>query len=185
MAVHLPLFAAAQAEARLLMMSTNNLFSPRDGAPAMTPSYDMVLGCYYLTMQKRGNTPMKELTEEELHALPHFISADEAILAVERGSVHIQDTIVVRHPAGEKLLEKMAARRSMVVCSRLQAVSSSTKSYPKRSGFQNKMIDKKSIAGLIERCHAEIGNEATVKLLDDVKDLGFRFGHPFGRFHRY
>src|SRR5690606_2637038 len=58
MAVHVPLFAAAQTEARLLMMSTNNLFSPRDGAPAMTPSYDMVLGCYYLTMQRRGDKPM-------------------------------------------------------------------------------------------------------------------------------
>ncbi len=180
MAVHLPLFAAAQAEARLLMMSTNNLFSPRDGAPAMTPSYDMVLGCYYLTMQKRGNTPMKELTEEELHALPHFISADEAILAVERGSVHIQDTIVVRHPAGEKIAGEDGSTpehgRLLTTPGRLIF----NEIVPEALGFQNKMIDKKSIAGLIERCHAEIGNEATVKLLDDVKDLGFRFGTRSG-----
>jgi len=180
MAVHLPLFAAAQAEARLLMMSTNNLFSPRDGAPAMTPSYDMVLGCYYLTMQKRGNTPMKELTEEELRALPHFISADEAILAVERGSVHIQDTIVVRHPAGEKITAEDGTvpehGRLLTTPGRLIF----NEIVPEELGFQNKMIDKKSIAGLIERCHAEIGNEATVKLLDDVKDLGFRFGTRSG-----
>src|SRR6185312_9662962 len=52
MAVHVPLFPAAQAEARVLMMSTCNLFSPRDGAPAMSPAYDMVLGCFFLTMDK-------------------------------------------------------------------------------------------------------------------------------------
>ena len=177
MAVHLPLFAAAQAEARLLMMSTNNLFSPRDGAPAMTPAYDMVLGCYYLTMQKRGNKPMKDLTEEEIQALPHFISADEAIMAVERGSVHIQDTIVVRHPAGEKT-ESEASELGRLVTTPGRLVFNEI--VPEQLGFQNKMIDKKSIAGLIERCHGEIGNEATVKLLDDVKDLGFRFGTRSG-----
>jgi DNA-directed RNA polymerase beta' subunit len=62
MAVHVPLFAPAQAEARVLMMSTSNLFSPRDGAPAMTPGNDMVLGCFYLTMIARGARDPKTIT---------------------------------------------------------------------------------------------------------------------------
>ena len=180
MAVHVPLFAAAQTEARLLMMSTNNLFSPRDGAPAMTPSYDMVLGCYYLTMQKRGNTPIKDLTTEELQALPHFTTGDEAILAVERGNIHIQDTIVVRHAEGDKITRADGSTPAMGRLVTTTGRMIFNEIVPLQLGFQNKAIDKKSIASLIEQCHEHIGNEATVKLLDDVKDMGFRYGTRSG-----
>jgi DNA-directed RNA polymerase subunit beta' len=180
MAVHVPLFAAAQAEARLLMMSTNNLFSPRDGAPAMTPSYDMVLGCYYLTMQKRGDKDIKDLTDEEIQALPHFTSGDEAILAVERGAVHVQEAVVVRHPEGEKTPRENGSTPELGRLVTTPGRLVFNEIVPEVLGFQNKAIDKKTIAHLIERCHAEIGNEATVKLLDDVKDLGFGFGTRSG-----
>jgi DNA-directed RNA polymerase subunit beta' len=180
MAVHVPLFAAAQAEARLLMMSTNNLFSPRDGAPAMTPSYDMVLGCYYLTMQKRGDKEIKDLTDEEIQALPHFTSGDEAILAVERRSIHVQDTVVVRHAEGDKIPRADGSTPDMGRMVTTPGRLVFNEIVPEVLGFQNKAIDKKTIAQLIERCHAEIGNEATVKLLDDVKDLGFSFGTRSG-----
>src|SRR5690606_30131386 len=93
MAVHVPLFPAAQAEARILMMSTNNLFSPRDGAPAMSPAYDMVLGCYDMTMQKRGDKQISALTPEEIVALPHFASTQDAIRSQHQDRVGIQDTI--------------------------------------------------------------------------------------------
>jgi len=87
MSVHVPLSAAAQAEARILMMSTQNLFSPAHGRPLVTPTYDIVLGCFYLTQQ----------TPEEAAAEPRtYGSADEAILAYEMGELKLHDPILVR-----------------------------------------------------------------------------------------
>ena len=97
MAVHVPLFPAAQAEARVLMMSTNNLFSPRDGAPAMAPAYDMVLGCHYLTIQKQNAKPIAQLTQEEKDALPRYSCTEEAIFAHDTNNLDLQSLINVRH----------------------------------------------------------------------------------------
>src|SRR5690606_586968 len=102
MAVHVPLFPAAQAEARILMMSTNNLFSSRDGAPAMAPTADIVLGTYYLTMQRRNDKPPAQLSEEEVRQLPHYASADGAIAAYDSGYVELHELVCVRHRSGER-----------------------------------------------------------------------------------
>jgi DNA-directed RNA polymerase subunit beta' len=180
MAVHVPLFPAAQAEARILMMSTNNLFSPRDGAPAMSPSYDMVLGCFYLTMQRRGAKTIPSLTEEEIQALPHFASDEEAILAIERGTLHLQDAIVVRHEAGVKTPREDGStpEKGRLVTTTGRLIFNEI--VPDKIGYQNQEITKKAITTIITRCHEEIGNEETVKFLDDVKDLGFRYGTRSG-----
>jgi DNA-directed RNA polymerase subunit beta' len=180
MAVHVPLFPAAQAEARLLMMSTNNLFSPRDGAPAMTPSYDMVLGCFFLTMQRRGSKAINQLTEEEIRTLPHFASDEEAILAVERGSVHLQETVTVRHKAGERIQRENGSTPEVGRLITTPGRLIFNEIVPPELGYVNIPVDKKGIAKLIERCYEEIGNERTVQLLDDVKDLGFRYGTRSG-----
>jgi DNA-directed RNA polymerase subunit beta' len=178
MAVHVPLFPAAQAEARVLMMSTCNLFSPRDGAPAMSPSYDMVLGCYYLTMQKRaapGAGPTKapnQLTPEEVQALPRFATAEEAILAQHEGYLDLQELIAVRHPQGEK--KHAHDEHGMLITTPGRLIFNEI--IPTELGFVNQPVDKKTIGNLIQRCYENIGNEACVKLLDDVKDLGFRYG---------
>ena len=176
MAVHVPLFPAAQAEARVLMMSTNNLFSPRDGAPAMAPAYDMVLGCHYLTIQKQNAKAIAQLTEEEKAALPRYSSADEAILAHDTGNLDLQDLIKVRHWAGEKQREDQANGELITTVGRLIF----NEIVPAQLGFHNAPVLKKTIGALIQRCYEEIGNEATVKFLDAVKTLGFRYGTKSG-----
>src|SRR5690606_9359951 len=85
MAVHVPLSAEAQAEARILMLSSNNILSPAHGSPLATPSQDMVLGIYYLTYSPEN---VDEVDPEKLEKKPHpFRTAQEAELAYERGLV--------------------------------------------------------------------------------------------------
>src|SRR5436853_2940487 len=90
MAVHVPLSAEAQAEARILMLSTNNILSPAHGRPIPVPTQDMVLGIYYLTIAN------PRLDKEE--DIPRFSSADEAVMALDIGSVDLHDIIKIRLP---------------------------------------------------------------------------------------
>lgn len=172
MAVHVPLFPAAQAEARVLMMSCNNLFSPRDGAPAMSPAYDMVLGCFHLTIQKRNAKTPTQLSEEEIAALPFYASAVEAITANQLGYQDLHDLLRVRHPAGQKKNESDEMGVLVTTAGRLIY----NEIVPQELGFVNYPVDKKSISNLIIRCHDELGNERCVQFLDDVKALGFKYG---------
>ncbi|HEX8551273.1 MAG TPA: DNA-directed RNA polymerase subunit beta' [Abditibacteriaceae bacterium] len=176
MAVHVPLFPAAQAEARILMLSANNLFSPRDGAPAMAPMYDMVLGCYHLTMQKKGAKAAAALTDEEKAALPYYANIDEALLALDTGRVHLQDTIAVRHIAGEKSHPDATTGRLITTVGRLIF----SEIVPAEVGYVNQAVDKKEIIRLVIKIHEELGNEACVKFLDAIKTLGFRYGTKSG-----
>src|SRR5262249_32653900 len=94
MAVHLPLSAAAQAEARILMLSSNNILSPASGRPLATPTQDMVLGIYFLTYSERD---LQQLDASTLDPRPkRFDSADEVEIAVEGGGVGIQEPIEFR-----------------------------------------------------------------------------------------
>ncbi len=176
MAVHVPLFPPAQAEARILMMATNNLFSPRDGAPAMSPSADMVLGIYYLTMQKRNDKAPGTLTLEEIQALPHYSSVDDAIRAHQLGRIDFQTLIAVRHPNGLKKHEDDEAGILATTVGRLIF----NDILPESMRFVNEPVDKKTISQLIVRCHQEMGNERCVMLLDAVKDLGFKYATQSG-----
>src|SRR5690606_28937156 len=89
MAVHLPLSAEAQAEARVLMLSTHNLLNPKDGKPVVTPTLDMVLGCYYLTLQRDDS--LAEGRQPKV-----FASGDEVMMAYESRSVGLHEPIKVR-----------------------------------------------------------------------------------------
>jgi len=93
MAVHVPLSIEAQAEARMLMLATNNILAPATGQPVITPSQDMVLGIYYLTILK----------DEEGKPKGHFFSYNDAISAHEAGVLKLHDKIIVRDPQGEKI----------------------------------------------------------------------------------
>ena len=86
MAVHVPLSAEAQAEARLLMLSAQNILNPKDGKPVVTPSQDMVLGNYYLTLERKGATGEGFV----------FRDTDEAIIAYQNGHVHLHTRIAVQ-----------------------------------------------------------------------------------------
>jgi DNA-directed RNA polymerase, beta'' subunit/160 kD subunit len=90
MAVHLPLSAEAQAEARILMLSTNNILSPANGRPIATPTQDMVLGIYYLTTENGANAKVAETD------LPSFSTVSEAVMAMDAGSVDLHDKVKIR-----------------------------------------------------------------------------------------
>ena len=93
MAVHVPLSIEAQTEARMLMLATNNILAPATGKPIITPSQDMVLGMYYLTIIKDQNAPVKG----------YYFSFDDAISALEAGVIKLHDKIIVRDEKGEKI----------------------------------------------------------------------------------
>ena len=156
MAVHVPLSAEAQAEARLLMLASHNILDPKDGRPVTIPTQDMVLGCYYLTAQKDGLSSENKI----------FKDAEEAIMAYQDGNVHLQAKIRVRY-AGQ-LLETTVGRLIF------------NEVVPPEIGFLNQAMDKKGLVDLVDKCYRKLGFGATVSLLDGIKKLGFQYATRAG-----
>ncbi len=149
MAVHVPLSIEAQMESTLLMMSTNNIFSPSNGQPILTPTQDIVLGCHYLTREKP-----KALGEGRL-----FSSREEALVAYE-------DSVVVGH-AAVKLREKGEIIETTVGRVVLNDL------LPPEIPFANQVMDKNTLSDLVVQVYKRCGHTRTVQLLDDLKRLGF------------
>ncbi len=156
MAVHLPLSAEAQAEARLLMLSSYNILNPKDGRPVAIPTQDMVLGCYYLTMDKPGLPGEGKV----------FASAEEAIMAHETGSVALHARIKVR--INGELVETTVGR---VIFNQVM---------PEEEPFFNDVADKKALSQIVDSTYRKYGFSATGKLLDGIKELGFRYATRAG-----
>ena len=158
MAVHVPLSASAQAEARCLMLSTHNLFSPADGRPVVAPTQDIVLGAFYLTMKPEKNP-------EHLYA---FADTEDALTAYRNGQLDIHQPIKVRLPKapGSKELELREITVGRLIFNNI---------LPENMRYIDKEIDKKSMGKLISDCYDKNGHEKTVKLLDDIKSLGYRY----------
>lgn len=154
MPVHVPLSAEAQAEARILMMSVHNLLWPKDGTPVVTPSKDIVLGCYYLTL-------MDEKASQE-GRVKWFASPDEAIMAYEQKVIKLHEKIKVRLENGE-ILETTVGRVLF------------NEALPKGFPFQNETIDRKRLSEITAQCIKRYGMEQTADVLDRIKDLGFHF----------
>ncbi len=159
MAVHVPLSASAQAEARILMLATHNLFSPADGRPVVAPIQDIVLGSFYLTMK----ADMPEGFEPSV-----FASAEDALLAYRSGQLDIHEPIRVRLP--KSVEDETLALRELTV-GRLIF----NEILPPNMRFKDQEIDKKTMARLVTECMERNGHERTVRLLDDLKDIGFRY----------
>ena len=165
MAVHVPLSVEAQMEARMLMLATNNIFSPSSGKPITTPSQDIPLGCYYLTQNPRGVDPKKQVT------LPLFSDASEVELAVAEGKVKTHTRIRFKNPdlgresvygdPATKILETTVGRVSF------------NEIWPAELGFYNKVCGKKQLSDIIWRCYKAVGQNRTVETLDKLKELGF------------
>ncbi|MFO1464691.1 MAG: DNA-directed RNA polymerase subunit beta', partial [bacterium] len=158
MAVHVPLSIEAQLEARVLMMSTNNILSPASGKPIIVPTQDMVLGIYYMT-------------RERLHAKGEgksFSSPEEVALAYETKALDLQAKIKVRING-----ERVETTTGRVLLSEI---------IPAKIPFSviNKTMDKKSIAELVDRCYRIAGNKETVILADRLKDIGFKYSTKAG-----
>ncbi|MDD2400795.1 MAG: DNA-directed RNA polymerase subunit beta' [Clostridia bacterium] len=156
MAVHVPLSVEAQAEARLLMLASNNILNPKDGRPVVTPTQDMVLGSYYLTMAK-------PLTREKVI---YFGSADEALYAYEMGKVTLHEPAKIKR-AG-KIIETTTGRiifNSVI---------------PLELGYYNEIIGKKELGKIVAKCYYKLGNDATSKMLDGIKEQGFKYSTRAG-----
>ncbi len=158
MAVHVPLSIEAQTEARVLMMSTNNILSPAHGKPIIVPTQDIVLGLYYLTREKYGVKGEGRV----------FSSFDEARAAYEAGQVHLQARVKVK-VKGE-LVDTTIGR---VLLKEI---------VPDVIDFEeiNKVMDKKQLARLIDICYRKAGNKQTVILADKLKDMGYEYATRAG-----
>jgi len=156
MAVHVPLSAEAQAEARLLMLSSHNILNPKDGRPVASPTKDIVLGCYYLTMERPG-----ALGEGKI-----FKDADEALLAYDSKVIHLQALIKVRQDG--KLIETTAGR--LLFNSVL----------PEEVGFVNQLVTKKDLDAIVAKAYRLCGYNKTAKMLDGIKALGFKYSTQAG-----
>jgi len=157
MAVHVPLSLEAQLEAYTLMLSTQNILSPAHGKPLAVPSQDMVLGLYYMTLEKPG-------AKGEGKA---FSSIDEVLKALDLGEVELHARIKVKIPA-----EKSASGKPEVVTTTVGRVKFNTL-LPENYPFVNKVMTKKAVAELIADIHKKMGNEVTVDMLDRIKEAGF------------
>ncbi len=160
MAVHVPLSVEAQTETRLLIMATNNVLSPSTGQAIITPSQDMVLGCYFLTVINQ---------EETLGAGKYFSSFEEAIRAWESGFVNIQAKIIL-NDSGNRY-ETSVGR---IIFN--QAVRDVLGHYSITvSDYINEVIGKKQLADLIYNWFVNYGNRLTAALSDHIKTIGFKY----------
>ncbi|GBD17718.1 DNA-directed RNA polymerase subunit beta' [bacterium HR27] len=161
MAVHVPLSAEAQREARERMLSTRNLLDPSDGEPVIAPTLDIVLGCYVMTLpdpNARG-------------AGKTFASRDEVVLAYQSGMVDLQAPIRVRMEvdgSGPQLVETTVGR---VLFNEI---------LPKELGFWNELMDRKALRRLIAESYQKLGPDETARLADRIKDLGFHYATKSG-----
>lgn len=155
MAIHVPLSQASQEEAVSVMMSTNNLLRPADGEPIMTPNRDVFLGLYYLT----------GLDEEESEKL-RFYEENEAIKVYQLGHLKLKEKIKI-------------AWRDQVIETTVGRVLFN-QALPEDLRFINKAIKGRDVKNLLTTCQSRFGKEVTVKLIDNLKDLGFAYATNSG-----
>ncbi len=156
MAVHVPLSAEAQAEARILMLSSNNILNPKDGAPVVTPTRDIVLGCYYLTLERpeaKGDGRI-------------FSGPEEAIMAYEIGEIALQAKIRVK--IGDERLETTVGRVLF------------NEKLPEPIRFVNGAVEKKRLAQIVADCYRLLGSAETARILDAIKEMGFHYATRAG-----
>ncbi len=180
MAVHLPLSAEAQAEARFLMLAANNLLKPSDGRPVAVPSQDMVLGSYYLTMKKDDKDENGNYIEKGAGKV--FRDVNEALMAYSEGIVSLQAPIKVRisREIGGKTVSKI------IDCTVGRLIFNENipqdLGYVDRTNSENQfnleidfLVKKKQLSDIIERSIRIHGTTTTSEVLDKIKALGYKF----------
>ncbi|MEA2124136.1 MAG: DNA-directed polymerase subunit beta, partial [Solirubrobacteraceae bacterium] len=172
MAVHLPLSAEAQAEARVLMLSSNNILSPAHGAPLATPSQDMVLGTYYLTYGPEGD----ELQATETKRV--FRTAQEAELAYENGMVKLHTAVQFR-PEWEGEGHRTTTVGRIIFNDRIERALEETLGEDEfdRTQYEwvNRALKKRDVVTLIDQLIQAYGAGAVSSVLDTFKELGFHY----------
>jgi DNA-directed RNA polymerase subunit beta' len=176
MAVHVPLFSGAIAEAKNLMMSSRNLLSPANGQPVVSPTQDIVLGCYWLTAV-RSDPP----SGEKARKLSAFATTDEVLLAYTAKRVDLHDWIRVRLDG-----ELLVTTPGRVIMNQVLPIGRQ----PKESDdptvvreplpFQNTVLDKKGLRQLVGKLFALYGGEMTAVAVNDIKRVGYRYATQAG-----
>ncbi len=199
MAVHLPLSFEAQIEATSLMLSTNNIFSPANGAPVIAPSQDIVLGCHYLTNELAGEpgegVPFANFFEVHMAAGEVPRKAGEDIVKNARGEldrgriVTLHSKIKLRMPPGSKVKEFSGGSSVLMDVDETGRVIRDGKPellittpgrvifndiLPEGLYYYNSTLKKSSLSEIISDCHRVLTRDATLDLLDDLKELGFK-----------
>jgi DNA-directed RNA polymerase subunit beta' len=158
MAVHIPLSKAAVKGAREMMLSIHNMLLPSCGEPIVTPTLDMVLGCYYLTT-------IRPKAKGEGTILSSF---EKARLAYEVGAIDLRAEIEVKDQKGGQRIKTSAGR---IIFNEV---------LPPQLGFYNKVIDKATLKQIVTDCYQLLSNEDMAVLLDNIKQLGFRYATKSG-----
>ncbi len=180
MAVHLPLSIEAQVEATVLMMSTNNIFSPANGQPIISPSQDIVMGCYYLTATRGDMGESGEPGEGKT-----FSSVPEVFTAYAQKKLGVHARIYVRLPIDKKVVSEVRVEKDKtrteevtrnpngLVATTVGRVLFNDILNP-RMAFYDVSLSSKQLSRIIADCYQLLGRRETIDLLDRMKDLGFR-----------
>ncbi len=177
MAVHVPLSAEAQAEARLLMLAANNLLKPSDGKPVAVPTQDMILGSYYLTMDKDDDPGNGKV----------FTSFDEAVMAYDEGYIGLHSKIKVRMTK-----EIDGEKRSKLIDTTLGKIIFNNP-IPQDLGFVDRtdpenafklevefLVNKKTLGKIIDKCIKVHGVTVASEMLDKIKAQGYKYSTKSG-----
>ncbi|MBR0061779.1 MAG: hypothetical protein IJP68_09920, partial [Selenomonadaceae bacterium] len=157
MAIHLPLSAEAQAEARVLMLAANHILAPKDGKPIIVPTQDMVLGTYYLTKIRRGAAGTGN----------KYSSPEEAMMAHEAGKLHLQAEIYVR--LGERTVKTTLGRILFN-----EKLPEQLRQFH-ADGTLGTVMNKKELGKLVAQCFNAFGATVTAEVIDEVKRLGYHY----------
>ncbi|HHX87001.1 MAG TPA: DNA-directed RNA polymerase subunit beta', partial [Firmicutes bacterium] len=197
MAVHVPLSAEAQAEARVLMLSAHNILNPKDGQPVTTPTQDMVLGCYYLTLEESGAKG-----EGKVYKDP-----EEAIMAYQLGYLDLHARVFIRTDSFKN--QEIASRNGYLLTTVgkifFNEIFPDDFPYINNADFSlylpeenmipfgelnpaqilkqvplNKAAQKNLLADIVARCYRRYGNTKTAVILDSIKELGFHYATRAG-----
>ncbi|MFK7961224.1 MAG: DNA-directed RNA polymerase subunit beta' [Phycisphaerales bacterium] len=184
MAVHLPLSVEAQAEAHVLMLSTNNIFSPAHGKPIMSPSQDIVMGVYFVTYmdEERRLKMIDQITEVRANGgeypVRRFRNIEEALLAWDHRQIDLHDPIEVRLHRYDRLVEKEAGASGELPKNRRVVTTVGRVVFndilPDGMPFYNCTLGKKGCSTVIDDCYALLGRPQTIDLLDSMKEIGFK-----------
>ena len=169
MAVHVPLSSMAQEEARTMMLSTANLLSPADGSPVVAPTQDMVLGCYYLTVDQA--TMDGHPADDDGVPVRAFTDGDEAVLAFQLGKVTLHEPIRAYVTVWDEAADQPVEQLLQTTVGRIIF----NEKLPPRLRFKNATMDRKALRRIVDECYRVLGSEATAHLVDGIKDVGFDF----------
>src|SRR5205807_5669544 len=180
MAVHVPLSPKAQVESQVLMLASNNILSPANGKPLAVPSQDLVLGCYYLTKEKKGAKGEGKI----------FGSFDEVVLALQAKEVELLTPIRVRvtgkfidltkHFNDQDLMHAEIQDLNKKIVETTVGRVIFKMHMPDEIPFINGLLKKRALPELVNFAFVNFGNALTVQMLDDLKDLGFLYATKAG-----